>query len=376
MNLFPIIGQAKFIERLGELARSGHVGHAHLFTGPVGVGKDALAFHFAALLNCTNSGEKPCGVCPACRQFRRLEHPALHLVVALPNKSRQSSDPDPYKGFSESDMELVRETIAAKAKNPYRPLQLPGANNIRISSIRKLRQDIYLRMNPGMTKIVIILEAHRMNGESFNALLKILEEPPANTVFILTTAFPDRIPETIISRCQYYRIPPVLPEDLTAHLVRRFETPPDEAAVIASLAQGDVQSAEYYASDHQRRWLDILRRMVRTLLSRRTSELQLLVKHLSDKKRLPVEELQQILSVLILFLRDTAVTPGLRQAIWREELEALLAWAPTFEARTAVALVDQCKDALARKVYFPLALTHLFLELQSLVQGTQKEYQV
>ncbi|MCF7798058.1 MAG: hypothetical protein K9N36_09855 [Candidatus Marinimicrobia bacterium] len=375
MKLFPIIGQDDFLRRLHNLLNSARLGHSHLFTGPEGSGKDALALQFAAMLNCTGEGDKPCGECPACHQYRLLEHTALHLIFALPDKSKSSADSDPYKGFKESDMDDLRSAIADKAKNPYQPLQLPGANNIRISSIRKLRQDIYLSMNPGITKTVVIMETHKMNDAAFNALLKILEEPPERTVFILTTAYPDRIPTTILSRCQYYRIPPIAQVDLQEHLEKQFELPGPEAHVLARLSQGNVRQAEYYAADTERKWLDMLRQIVKVMLSKRYHDVQVLVKQLTDKS-LAEETLQQILSVLILFLRDVEV--GIReggQMIWQEERDALVAWSPHFNAREAVNRVERCKDALNRKVYFPLALTRLFFELRQMARESQKEYQ-
>ncbi|MCF7840317.1 MAG: hypothetical protein K9N22_06025 [Candidatus Marinimicrobia bacterium] len=376
MKLFPIIGQDNFLRRLQNLLSSGRLGHSHLFTGPEGSGKDALALQFAAMLNCTGEGDKPCGDCSSCHQYKSLEHTALHLIFALPNKSKGSDEPDPYKGFNDDDMAIVQAAIAAKAKNPYQPIQLPGANNIRIASIRKLRQDVYLSMNPGITKTVVILEAHKMNGESFNALLKILEEPPDRTVFILTTAYPDRIPTTILSRCQYYRIPPITTADLQGHLEDHFELPPPEAHVLARLSQGNVRQATYYAADSERKWLEVLRQIVKVMLSKRYSELRALVKQLADKKNISEETLQQTLSVFILFLRDVGVGQSdEQQTIWQEERDALLAWSPHFDAREAVARVERCKDALDRKVYFPLALTRLFFELRQMVRETQKEYQ-
>lgn len=377
MKLFPIIGQDAFLQRLQNLLSSSRVGHSHLFTGPEGSGKDALALQFAAMLNCSGTGDKPCGECPSCHQYRNLEHTALYLIFALPDKSKSSNDPDPFKGFNDGDMLAVQEAIAAKVKNPYLPIQLPAANFIRIASIRKLRQDIYLRMNPGIIKTVVILEAHKMNDPAFNSLLKILEEPPENTVFILTTAFPDRIPSTIISRCQYYRIPPISHDALQQHLVNKFDLEPAEAHILARLSQGNVRQAEYYAEDKQRKWLDLLRQIVRGVLSKSMTELQLLVKHLGDKKSISDDELQQILSVFILFLRDVGVgETGERQTIWAEERDAVLAWSPNFDAQSAVAKVVQCQDALVRKAYFPLALTRLFLELRALVKESQKAYQL
>lgn len=376
MKLFPIIGQDAFLARIQSLLNSDRLGHSHLFTGPEGSGKDALALQFAAMLNCTGKSDKPCGACPSCHQYKNLEHTALYLVFALPDKSKSSNDPDPFKGFNETDMLAVQEAIAAKVKNPYQPIQLPGANFIRIASIKKLRQDIYLRMNPGIIKTVVILEAHKMNDPAYNSLLKILEEPPDNTVFILTTAFPDRIPSTIISRCQVYRIPPISDGDLRQHLVTKFDLDPGEAQILARLSQGNVRQAEYYAGDTQRKWLNLIRQIVHGITSNSMTELQILVKHLSDKKFVTDDELQQILSAFILFIRDVGVgETSERQAIWSEEREAVLAWSPNFDAGKAVEMVTQCQDALVRKAYFPLALMRLFLELRQLVKESEKEYQ-
>ena len=164
LNPYHLIGQDQTRRYWESLIRSGRFGHAHILSGHSGVGKDAMALTIGTILNCKAENNKPCGECSACRQMQNFEHPALHLIFALPRRS--PSQTDPFAGIKDGEMTLINEELSKKVKWPYYHLQVDGANDIRIAAIRKLRKDIYLAHDPGNTRIVIILRAHRMNVEA------------------------------------------------------------------------------------------------------------------------------------------------------------------------------------------------------------------
>jgi DNA polymerase-3 subunit delta' len=129
----------------------------------------------------------------------------MKLIVPLPggNKSNQSSDP--LDSLKKEDFEYLTEAIKIKATEPFYKIQVPSARRITINSIRELRRSIYLKSLSNGRKVVIIFDAHLLSegmGESANALLKILEEPPPNTSLILVTDKKSALLPTVISRCQ------------------------------------------------------------------------------------------------------------------------------------------------------------------------------
>ena len=206
-----IIGQENAIEKLKSAYKNGKVAHAYLFYGNEGTGKDAAAIEFAKLINCTNpvNGEEACGKCENCVKTAEFKSEYFHFICALPAGRSEQTDSDPVEKLSSSDFETYMEQMRMKSKNPYYRISIPNANNIRINSIRDLINKSYLSTSRNFKKIFIVSEADKMKQEASNALLKILEEPPKNSVLILTTSKLNTLPQTVIGRCQSIHFVPL-----------------------------------------------------------------------------------------------------------------------------------------------------------------------
>jgi len=368
INLFNIIGQDQARQYWESLIRSGRFGHAHILSGHSGVGKDALAFTIASMLNCKSGGLKPCGQCSACRQIQNFEHPSLHLLFALPRRSANQTDP--FAGIKDEEMRLITEELAKKIKWPYYHLQIEGANDIRIATIRKLRKDIYLAHDKGSTRIVIILRAHRMNVEAANALLKILEEPPEGTVFLLTTEFPDRLPLTIRSRCALHHIPDLSWMLIRDDLMEKRGVNTVQAEISARMSMGDLAAAHTYAEQDNTFWLDRIRATLNTLAREDFVSVHKQTLLLKDDDLENDESRQQFLSLLILFFRDVAldIKPG-DTTLWVAQVQQMRKLFPDCDSHGAIKAIERTKDALARKVHLQLAVTALFFELRKHLRG-------
>lgn len=160
MSFSDIKGQDKAIGVLKAYLSSFKFAGAYLFTGPEGVGKRLAARTFAKALNCLKQKEDSCDSCPSCLKIEKNNHPDIHFIEPVDS----------------------------------------GA--IKIEEIRQLKQDISLKSYEAEFKVFIINDAHQLTAEASNALLKILEEPPAESVIILVAAKPQLLFKTIISRCQ------------------------------------------------------------------------------------------------------------------------------------------------------------------------------
>ena len=372
LNPFHLLGQEISLRNWDTLIRSGRYGHAHILSGNAGVGKDALAFHIAATVNCRAEGHKPCGVCAPCRQLKNLELPALHLVYALPRRSANQTDP--FSGMKESEIDLVNAELAKKIAWPYYHLQIEGANDIRIAGIRKLRKDIYFSSDPNTIRIVIILRAHKLNVEAANALLKILEEPPRGTLFLLTTEYLDRLPDTIRSRCAIHHIPDLSWEIIKEDLIRNMRVNEVQAEISARMSMGNLALARRYAEENNSIWLDQIRATLNALAREDFVSVHKQVLRLKD----PVEQTdatrQQFLSLLIIFFRDVAlqIKPG-DTALWVTQVQQMNKLFPQCDGQKAVRAIERTKDALDRKVHLQLALTALFFQLRIILRGQSSE---
>ena len=218
------------------------VPHALLFAGREGTGTLASAVAFASHLFCKSpAAEGACGQCPSCLKTKRLSHPDLHLVFPIIKvKGSVESSDDLAGAFREALLQDPYMTSAkwssemdAGNKQPVIPVE--EANGI----LRKLSYTSY----EGSYKVMIIWQPERMNAESANRLLKILEEPPEKTIFIMVSSQADQLLATIWSRLQLVRFYPCSEEEITDALMRNFSVSREVAEQAAILADGSYAEA-------------------------------------------------------------------------------------------------------------------------------------
>ena len=181
-----LVTQKSSWENLIQISKTKKIANGYLFSGPVGSGKEAIALKFSQLLNCESSNDKICYKCGSCIRFNKLQHENLKIITPLPASKNTSSDLNSTGGIFSED--LIK-SIKKKSENPFYKISIKNANRILIQSIRELRKTLYLKHDQKKGhNIVIIFDAEMLcagQGESGNALLKILEDKEINT-FITT----------------------------------------------------------------------------------------------------------------------------------------------------------------------------------------------
>lgn len=206
MSLRPLYGHEGVRDRLSRAARTGRLPQAILLHGPRGVGKQRLGLWLGQLILCEQDGREPCGTCRSCRLVENLSHPDLHWLVPL-EPSKKAGDADKQVDVVEA---ALAEELALRRERPlYGPIS--GLANHSVAAVRLLLRRISLTPAMGTRKIFLIGDAERLvpqqaNTEAANALLKALEEPPADTVVILTAAEPDKLLPTVLSRVVRTRV--------------------------------------------------------------------------------------------------------------------------------------------------------------------------
>jgi len=205
MAMHPLVGHREARKRLAESFRNGRLPQVILVTGPEGVGKQRLGLWLAQLLFCERPGVEPCGACRACRLVLDLTHPDLHWFVPIPRPKAAEAD----KQVEEAG-ELLAEAMNARREAPlYQPSD--GMSSHALASARLLVRRASLTPVEGKRKVFLVGEADRLvpqesSPEAANALLKFLEEPPADTWIALTTTEPERVLPTIRSRAVPLRL--------------------------------------------------------------------------------------------------------------------------------------------------------------------------
>ena len=237
-----IIGQQEVIERLIKDAQAGTVPHALLFCGPEGTGKLQTAIAFSRYLLCRDKGtaSDSCGQCPSCVKMDKLIHPDLHFVYPVINKSKNSE----RSTVSDEEITAWRQTVLERQYFSFEEwLSALDAENkqasIFVTESESILSKLSLKSVEGGYKIMIIWHAEKMNQQCANSLLKLLEEPPAQTVFILTTDAPEQMLETILSRTQRIDFRRIPEQEIESRLQGQgYQLDQDTAQKIAHLSGG------------------------------------------------------------------------------------------------------------------------------------------
>ena len=347
------IGQDRPKQILSRALLSNRVPHAYLFSGPHGVGKEALAIEFTKALFCTSQEKRPCNICSNCTRIARFQHPDFMFLF-------------PMTG---DDIEEQNKVLQSVATNPYARKQPWAAPLISIDAVRQLRKTSKLKPLEGK-RMVVIAQADKMNIQAANAILKILEEPPDSMHLVLTTSQPSKLLPTILSRCQEIRLGPLRAENIESALVEREGLKGEEARLLSLAAQGSYGRALEWKDEgfHEKREtaLDILR----TCLKPRKIQFDMINDLLQKYDK---GTIRKILTWLIFWYRDSQVAFILGdQAVASERIvnadlfDTLRKFNATFETidhEKSILEIERSIDMLERNIQIQLVLIVLFQRL-------------
>lgn len=244
MQFSEILGQEYIKNHLTKSALAGRIPHAQLFVGPEGCGTLAMAIAYAQFVLCTNIGNENSGGNESCNlKFQALSHPDLHFIY--PNVTNDDVKSKPKSADFISDW---REFVT---KNPYGSLfdwyKHLGVKNkqgeIRVDDAQDILKSLALKSYEGGYKIMIVWMAEKMNIAASNKLLKLLEEPPEKTVFLLISENEEDIIQTIRSRCQVLNFGALSEKIIEENLISKLNIDAKTAKKVAHQAQGNYNAA-------------------------------------------------------------------------------------------------------------------------------------
>ena len=248
MTFKDVIGQTRGKTLLRQLAQSERVPHALLLLGQTGSGNLALALAFAQMLQCERNDagnalfaaeplEDACGVCSACRKAAQFAHPDIHYSF-------------PAVGTNAVSTDFSKAWRSAMSENPYMDvntwLQRLGADNkqgnINTAECNAILKKLSLKAFEGRYKILLMWRPEYL-GKEGNRLLKLIEEPPDQTIFLLAAENPEQILNTVLSRCQLIKTDALSDEDIAERLSQKRNLDNTRALQLAFMAHGDFNLA-------------------------------------------------------------------------------------------------------------------------------------
>ncbi|WP_022836776.1 DNA polymerase III subunit [Salisaeta longa] len=371
-----LIEQERVERTLRRTLAQERVAHAYLFHGPAGVGKRAAALEMARALECTEQRAEACESCAACRKTRRMVHPDVHVLM-----------PHPWSQEGKRDEDDMAQRIKRLGDNPYAPVgyaQRPSLDDptatsnkqvlYRIDQVHNdLLRPMSLHAGEGRYKVGIVPDVHRMREEGANAFLKLLEEPPPRTVFLLTTHRPQDLLPTITSRCQKLRFD-MLSEAAIQRGLRRYTDVADErGAMLARMADGSLERA--LALHENEALLEHRMLVLEYLRSAYTQSTQTLNSQIQRLRNSGRESLKNALQLMLRWVRDLILYRALgteAPLVNVDQREAIARFCDNLPDANLEAMVILIEEALAlttRNVRIELVLTTLAQALARVMRG-------
>ena len=371
VNWCDIIGQEEVKQHLIRLLAENKLPHAIMLCGPKGAGKLPLALAFAQMLLCQHPTEDgACGNCSDCHMSALWAHPDLHFTFPV-YKAKSSDHP-----ISDDYLQQWREQIS---RTPYFDtedwLEDIGAENqqvvIYVQESDNLQKKLALKSSQGGRKVVIIWLPERMNEQTGNKLLKLIEEPPVGTHFLLVSQEPDLVLGTIQSRVQRINVPALPEQVISQALQERYTMPQDNANLLAHIAQGSYTEAlkRMQRDSEQQQFFDLFVQLMRHSYARRIKEMHLWSLAVSELGR---ERQKRMLEYFQQQLRENFIynfhQPQMN-FLGREEENFSTRFAPFINERNVVGIMNELSDAQRdiaqnvspRMVFFDLALKMIVL---------------
>ena len=368
-----VIGQEEAKQRLIREAKEGKIAHARLFCGPEGIGKLPLAIAYARYLSCQNPGEDDaCGHCPNCMKYNKLAHPDLHFVfpvIKIKSKDTVSDD------FLAEWRELIGQTpdfnlnIWLKemgAENQQAQIYVKESDEI----IRKLN----LKSSQGGYKIMIIWLPEKMNVECSNKLLKLLEEPPSQTIFLLVSEEPDMLLTTIQSRTQRFNLFGIEEKQIAQKLTQQFGILEKDAIDIAHRCEGNYLKAleTIHLNEENQLFFELFVSLMRLSYQRKIREMKQWSETMASMGR---ERQKQFLQYCQRMIRENFISNFHNPSITylnEEERNFSSRFAPFVNERNVIGIMDELSEAQrhieqnvnARMVFFDFSLKMIVLLVQ------------
>lgn len=368
-----VIGQEEAKQRLIREAKKGKIAHARLFCGPEGIGKLPLAIAYARYLSCNNPGEKDaCGICPSCVKFNKLAHPDLHFVFPVIKKKSKDTVSDDF----------ITEWRELLSQTPYFNLNIwleeMGAENqqaqIYVKESDEIIRKLSLKSSQGGYKIMIIWLPEKMNVECSNKLLKLLEEPPSQTIFLLVSEEPDMLLTTIQSRTQRFALYGIEEKYITERLQNQYGLQEKDAISIGHRSEGNFLKAleSIHLSEENKLFFDLFVSLMRLSYQRKIREMKQWSETLAAMGR---EKQKHFLSYCQRLVRENFISnfqdPSLN-FMNEEEQNFSKRFAPYINEKNVMGIMDELSEAQrhieqnvnARMVFFDFSLKMIVLLVQ------------
>lgn len=369
----------KISNQLTNSYKTNQIQNAYIFHGQEGSGKEAHAIEFFAYINCKNpiNNFSACKKCNSCIKVSSLQHELLNIILPLPRNKNINKNDSALKTLNEKQINNLTDQFKIKATDPYFKIKLDKANTILLNSIKEIKKNIHLSLPKNTFKLHLILNAEKLchpKSEPANALLKILEEPPNNTLIILVTDRKSALLTTIISRCQEIAFP-VLDLDTIRIMLEKRGVTNQHAIELAMIVDGDFHQAIDLADNNENFILEI-KTLVNQVINVSESGWREFINDFSMLAyRNPTEFKFKFFLLQTWFHLAYRSRVGISNSEAVEEIRFSLSKFnekyPKANLSEINKLLEASVESLSKNLYAPLMLTNFLISLQRLLKGKE-----
>ena len=368
-----LIVNNKVWKNLSNSFKKNKIPNAFIFSGDEGVGKEAHAIEFSALLNCKRVENNifACGDCRSCMKFRKIKHEEIHLIHPSPTTKNKTKSGESI--LDNKTIEELNKNYEIKSNNPYHKIKLEKSNTISIDLIRNLKKKLYYSKSDENWTVVIIFDAEKLcipKAESANSLLKILEEPPERTLFILLTSNINLLIPTIQSRCQKIFFKNLDTPELSNYAKNHLDN--DVKTEIVELASGSISRLlENLKNDRLNKFLELfdlfynkdLGNIEKFLVSANKIKTK-------NKNELPIyfNFLKISAKDLVLISLDSK-SQSLDYKFLKQKYLSIISLYPDANWEKIIELIDDSIINLSKNINLSLEVYSLFINVQSCLVG-------
>jgi len=382
MQFKDVVGQQKLKEQLVKMVDSGRISHAQLFLGKLGHGSLPLAIAYAQYISCKNrSVGDSCGECPSCVKISKIAHPDLHFTYPFNTSKNIKSSNITSADFAVEWREMVLDNPYFEIADWEDKIELEnkkGAINVKESQeiIRKLSFKPY----EAEYKVLIIWMADNMNVDASNKLLKLIEEPTEKTIILLLAEKEENLLQTILSRTQIIRIPPIASEDLS-EVLKVEGCDAEQAMKFAKVAEGDLIVAKGMVeqADEATLFFEMFKSWMRACYKADIQAMHKWVEEAASKK-LGREGQKRFLSYALEVMREGILidyTANKLRRFYGKEADFINNFAPFVHSENIIALMELLNDAyyhINRNAFAKIVFMDMSMKFANLLRVKKRTF--
>ena len=373
MQFDKVIKQEEIKARLLHEVKANRIPHALMLTGPKGSGKMPLALALAQYLLCENPGEEePCCSCRSCRMVEEWAHPDLHFTFPI-IKKKSSNTPPVCDDYLKEWRQQLKKEVYFDINDWLEDMKAENQQAVYyVTESDALLKKLAIKSSQGGNRVIVMWLPERMNQDTANKLLKLIEEPPSRTYFIMVCEEPDKVLGTIISRTQRINVPALSEQEMVDALMVRHALPRETAEEIAHVSQGSFTEALHrmQAGNDEAQYFEQFVSLMRLAYMRKIKELREWSDALSAMGREPQKRFLRYAQRL---LRENFVYNFQRQPelnyMMKLEADFSKNFARFINERNVIRIMEEFSDAErdiegnvnAKMVFFDLALQIIVL---------------